>query len=360
MGKRKVKFGTGKPLDDRDDGGSDDGASGVSRPRGLSLVEEVSRPWVHAALIFSATAAWVLVALDFWFGGVGSSNGKWVSIFDSFSGCVSYRKQRPVRLRAVDARPQLTRRPSLYHVTAQLKKARLENLALSCTIVVTNVVNKYAAQTSVSLFIGATPVILKGWRHSLSFLAALVLVQLSPRDLVYRFLTCAYAEAVLATSSALYKLRKCIFVAEQVREQDLTLPLAVFLTWLTLDGGADCKRLTNYATTLADCRVRGQLRLTAARVARELFYNAKQSPKVLVGAVAPNVLIAVVLRRLRRGETSARLAFLLFFLSKYEALPKLKRAAHVLANAHERTVALPPEVLPPTPVETTQRFKKHQ
>ena len=88
-----------------------------SRPAALDTTEPGA--WVaHALLLAGAASVWLATMVDLLDGGLGSSNGKLVSIFDSVDGCRGFRKQRPVRLARMDSRPPTSRRGSLYHVAA--------------------------------------------------------------------------------------------------------------------------------------------------------------------------------------------------------------------------------------------------
>ena len=90
-----------------------------SRPAALDTTEPGA--WVaHALLLAGAASVWLATMVDLLDGGLGSSNGKLVSIFDSIDGCRGFRKQRPVKLARMDSRPPTARRGSLYHVAAQL------------------------------------------------------------------------------------------------------------------------------------------------------------------------------------------------------------------------------------------------
>ena len=66
--------------------------------------------------------------------------------------------------------------------------------------------NKFATQSIGSLLVGATPVILKGWRHVSSWFLAFALVQIAPRDVVYDALTRhVFLAFVVKVGAALYK-----------------------------------------------------------------------------------------------------------------------------------------------------------
>ena len=311
-----------------------------SRPATLDTTEPGA--WVaHALLLAGAASVWLATMVDLLDGGLGSSNGKLVSIFDSVDGCRGFRKQRPVQLARMDSRPPTSRRGSLYHVAAQLRKGRAANLLSAGSIVVLNLLNKFGPATVVSLLTRSTPVIFQGWRHSLTFLASLAAIQLSWRDLAFRAATSPYFDAALALSSALYKLRKVVFI----HGQGGALWLASLLTWLVVDGGSDLRRLTNYATTLQDCFHRGDLALSARTMRAELLEARRATGPVVLKAALPNVACAYVLRRVP-NETVARLVVLAYLGHRYRALPALRRAADAYRDARS---PLPGET-PPTPV----------
>ena len=304
----------------------------------------VDASWVaHASLGVFAAWIWLATAVDLWSGGLQSSNGKFVSIFDSLTTCCGFRNQRPVRLTRVDSNPPSRRRGSLYHVAAQLKKGRFSNVLTAAYILVLNLLNKFGPATVVSLLTHSTPVVLKGPRHIFSFLACVCLVQVSVRDLVYRSVASPYAAASLAHASALYKLRKCVFIAEATR--DRSLGLAGLLTWLVVDGGSDARRLTNYWTSLLDCLRRGDLQLSPKNVLLEVAHTLRESPGVVAKAVVPNVSCAVLLKQLP-SDALARLLVLAYLLHRYKALPAFLKARETFRS---RRPPLPAET-PPTPV----------
>ena len=90
--------------------------------------------------------------------------------------------------------------------------------------------NKFATQSIGSLLVGATPVILKGWRHVSSWFLAFALVQIAPRDVVYDALTRhVFLAFVVKVGAALYKLRKFNFVVSACPHCSLQFLLMVML-----------------------------------------------------------------------------------------------------------------------------------
>ena len=150
------------------------------------------------------------VALDLCVGGLGTTNGRAVSFLDSLASCCDYRDQLPLAPRTPT---RGARRSSLFHA-ANAANSRLD----AARVFVSNFQAKFLSQSVGSVLLGQTPVILKGPRHLLSWALALAAVQLCPRDAVYRRIReDAAARATVRFASALYKLRKLVFVASCCR-----------------------------------------------------------------------------------------------------------------------------------------------
>ena len=104
---------------------------------------------------------------------------------------------------------------------------------------------KFGSQSLGSLMIGATPVILKGPRHLVSWVLAFALVQLCPKDAVYTImqrnpaLLCA-----VRCACALYKLRKFNFVAEYYTGNTFWWMFAAQI--IVIDGNNLCSRLSTW------------------------------------------------------------------------------------------------------------------
>ena len=161
--------------------------------------------------------------------------------------------------------------------------------------------NKFATQSIGSLLVGATPVILKGWRHVSSWFLAFALVQIAPRDVVYDALTrhvfLAFVVKVLVrrpshrvdgvagvvvtprraqVGAALYKLRKFNFVVQACPQCSLQFLLGVML--VTIDGNNACSRCMTWLW------MRGTANTKRKHVLRGIGAFAARSGPVLLAA----------------------------------------------------------------------------
>ena len=112
---------------------------------------------------------------------------------------------------------------------------------------------KWAPGTVVSFWLDLTPTWMRGWRHAISFSAALVWIHFSPRNFVFRFFhTSTGCRVLLHTATALYKLRKLVFLVQaSYNKRSLTgfMASAFLLSVWELEGGTTSRRVELYATT---------------------------------------------------------------------------------------------------------------
>ncbi len=216
---------------------------------------------VNLALVLGVVLMQVLVLRDLLHRGLHSSNGRFVSVLDSLNTAYGYRQQKPVSRGDATPKRQLKRRQSLYHVSAQMAKGTASGVWRGVLILANNAAVKFGPATLSSLMLGETPVILKGWQHSVSFVLAVLALQLSPGDVAYRCFAQAPVQAVLSQGVSLYKLRKACFVADAVTrlvaaghlEWNLfALLYATVLMYLVVDGSGQARKLTNLVTAGAD------------------------------------------------------------------------------------------------------------
>ena len=200
-------------------------------------------PTRHDARVGASAVAVALgsaVLRDARIGGLGTSNGRIVSFLASLNSVAGFRRQK----RAVGAdgddltRTEKRKRLGRLHAgqTSRLKAVGLFALQFG---------NKYGAQTVGSLLVGATPVLLKGPRHLVSWLLAFCLVQLAPADVVYDAVTRhAALTLVVKVGAALYKLRKFNFVVGAC--EGCTVPLMILAQIVVIDGNNLCSRLSTW------------------------------------------------------------------------------------------------------------------
>mmetsp|Transcript_100728 Transcript_100728/g.260209 ORF Transcript_100728/g.260209 Transcript_100728/m.260209 type:complete len:311 (+) Transcript_100728:88-1020(+) len=180
---------------------------------------------------------------------LGSSNGKFISFVDTCRSVAQYRRGLPEDSRS------------------ELGLSRMFFIMLASFLV------KFAGQTIVSLMLGKTPLVLSGPRHMTSFLLGLVLLWLSPGDMVYR--TMLHSRAVrlfVGMGGGLYKMRKVIFAVETAASSHRGFGFAFLVAVLSVDG-----------TTLTR---KGMLWLEARLASRPLSSPAA-SKHHLVGRLLP-------------------------------------------------------------------------
>jgi hypothetical protein len=109
---------------------------------------------------------------------------------------------------------------------------------------------KYGSSTVVSLLLRTTPVFLKGPRHVLTFLVALLAVQFFPGDTPYRVVQSSpWLQLGISFCISFYKLRKLVFVVQVFSDPGRSflgsiLPL-LGLAVIALDGNALARRMEN-------------------------------------------------------------------------------------------------------------------
>jgi len=195
-------------------------------PSKAELRELAERDWRLEVVLATCVAIALGLAIfrDMYIGGLRTSNGRIVSFLASLNGCAGFRRQKKA-VRAHKARTtEKFRRLESLHLAAPSPprhKVQLMFIAFS---------NKFATQSIGSLLVGATPVILKGWRHVSSWFLAFALVQIAPRDVVYDALTRhVFLAFVVKVGAALYKLRKFNFVVSACPHCSLQFLLMVML-----------------------------------------------------------------------------------------------------------------------------------
>ena len=209
-------------------------------------------PWWHIAVeIIIVTMALYVVPRDLFRKGFSASNGRFVSFLASFYSCYVFRCQRPFSPYSGKAKPKNRRQrrrdsvrdKAAYHVASSLHSIwNRSRIFLACIAI------KYGASTAASLILGATPVILKGPRHLLSFFTALALVQFLPGDYAYRITHHSpRLQLVMATCSSIYSFRKLMYVVNFFSGRDVWqswLP-ALGVAIIAVDGGSMARRLEN-------------------------------------------------------------------------------------------------------------------
>ena len=182
---------------------------------------ERSGPWIELAFSLSVLVLLAcLLADDLWVFGLNSQNGRFVSFCHSIDSCLSYRDRTPLSPLARAGRKNLrgrrARSGSVFELaSSENTLSRRLFLLLNCTLI------KFGSGVVISLLLDATPVLLKGWRHYATFLLALLFVQLSPSDLLFRTLRerTAPHRATLSFICAVYKFRKLMFIVSRVRDE---------------------------------------------------------------------------------------------------------------------------------------------
>eukprot|EP01062_Namystynia_karyoxenos_P041760 TRINITY_DN3045_c0_g1_i2.p1 TRINITY_DN3045_c0_g1~~TRINITY_DN3045_c0_g1_i2.p1 ORF type:complete len:488 (+),score=108.71 TRINITY_DN3045_c0_g1_i2:67-1530(+) len=220
----------------------------------------------------------VFAFYDFFFFGLGTSNSRVVSWFDSLNSCHEHRRQQPWPSRrdswsaerggepplcpsGPPLSPPRRRRDSAYQMS--LTK---NTLPWNCRIAVVNFIAKFGSQTLASVMLDQTPVLLKGPRHLLSFASAFALLHACPGDVLYLRLCKSTAwKALMGWAVALYKLRKVVFVIEHLAELSLGgMAATLVAASVVVEGSSFIRRFDNWLSTrgtgVRQC-VRGQWRL---------------------------------------------------------------------------------------------------
>lgn len=190
-----------------------DGASASPRPVEAPPDEpRAGRAEGSSALFRLALCAWLAyslysVLLDLLAGGLGDSNSKFVSFLASVASCVDFRlqkRQQPRSPAPFRARAFSSDELSSFHAGAPCRNW----LTRAPRVLAGNLWAKFGSATVGSLLVRETPVLLKGPRHAMTFVVALLAVQLCPGDLLFRAVTSSKAfQLVLRLSAALYKVR---------------------------------------------------------------------------------------------------------------------------------------------------------
>ena len=351
---------------------SDDGSPPVPRSirRGSNwrYLVKSQAPWVslckELALAAFVILIFALVLSDLFHRGLGKNNGWFVSAIDSINTCFGYRTQRPhtfdhVQERTRERRETFVRRASLFHAGRALQKGgddgcggrTLRAYAVALWILLNNSLVKFGPATLVSLALGQTPVVLKGVRHSTSFIVALLAVQLSPADVAFRLLALGPVQAAIAFAVSLYKLRKACFVVEAVAAADRSLPVGAILMWLVIDGTSVARKCTNVLTAGADGATR---RVSARAVGLEAVDVVAATARALrshllllvlllqAGHVTRSVdafaALGVPAAAAARCELGARALTLAYLIRRYRAHEKA-RVAYAAAKALLRDVS---------------------
>ena len=163
---------------------------------------------------------------------------------------------------------------------------------------------KFGSGTVVSIVLGLDPVLLKGWRHFVSFTIALLCVQATPNDVFYKVLSAPdirglFLRSIVYMACALYKLRKLTFVVHMTRNVGYGLHITVALCVLELEGLAFC----------ADLKTTSRMSDGPGRASKMQSLSTWQ----LVSAINFWLSITGFVRALRRSECRRCLAIPLSF-----------------------------------------------
>lgn len=178
----------------------------------------IERWLARLVLVVLLSCGFALVLADLSQGGLGPSNSKFVSFLASLASCADYRAQKPIDPRSPPPRWRRSRpaqRLSSGRIVAPLfhaaSAASVTPLRTAARVLAGNLLAKFGAATVGSVLLLEAPVILKGPRHLLSFVTALLAVQLCPFDVVYRAIEASAAvQLLLRTSAAVYKVRAAL------------------------------------------------------------------------------------------------------------------------------------------------------
>jgi hypothetical protein len=242
-------------------------------PSKAELRELAERDWRLEVVLATCVAIALGLAIfrDMYIGGLRSSNGRIVSFLASLNGCAGFRRQKKaVRAHKARTTEKFRRLESLHLAAPSPPRHKVQLMCIAFS-------NKFATQSIGSLLVGATPVILKGWRHVSSWFLAFALVQIAPRDVVYDALTRhVFLAFVVKVGAALYKLRKFNFVVSACPHCSLQFLLMVML--VTIDGNNACSRCMTWLW------MRGTANTKRKHIFRGIGAFAARSGPVLLAA----------------------------------------------------------------------------
>ena len=278
-------------------------------PSKAELRELAERDWRLEVVLATCVAIALGLAIfrDMYIGGLRSSNGRIVSFLASLNGCAGFRRQKKaVRAHKARTTEKFRRLESLHLAAPSPPRHKVQLMCIAFS-------NKFATQSIGSLLVGATPVILRGWRHVSSWFLAFALVQIAPRDVVYDALTRhVFLAFVVKAGAALYKLRKFNFVVGACPHCSLQFLLGVML--VTIDGNNACSRCMTWVW------LRGTANTKRKHIFRGIAAFAARSGPVL--------LAATFIRTTRKCKDKyGKLLVLLVFLHRNGCAGLLMRTA---------------------------------
>lgn len=199
-------------------------------------------------LVFCIAAFFVLE--DLRMGGLGTSNGRIVSFFDSLNSCDEFRKQH--------AWPERSGRWDCIIGTASPRRNSGQGVCpyrlcdandarRNIWIFLSNFMAKFGMAALASVIIGETPVILKGPRHCVFFIAAFFVCHCAPDDYVHKQLgSCRSWKLLSGLAVSLYKLRKVLFVVEA---SSVGFVVTLIVAAISAEGSSFARRVINWWDT---------------------------------------------------------------------------------------------------------------
>ncbi len=274
-------------------------------------------PWPSNLVAVLAALFSLLLMYDASYNALGAANGRFISLVDTVHSVGSYRAGLPRWRRSGGG------------VLTPRRFVRV--LADSFAV-------KFAAQTLVSLALGATPVVLKGVRHFSSFFLGVLLVWFFPGDVVYSTTRRSPVVKLLVSMAiGLYKLRKALFAVEASaaafaqQPAEFRAAAAFALVLINLDGNSVLKRaLLWLEAEEEDPRHEPGAALLLAR-ARAALLNRDLLFQLLREYVVPDLVVTALLLYLGGGPQAIELkcCLLIYFLARQGTF-------ELLAQMHER------------------------
>mmetsp|Transcript_2093 Transcript_2093/g.6378 ORF Transcript_2093/g.6378 Transcript_2093/m.6378 type:complete len:359 (+) Transcript_2093:265-1341(+) len=291
----------------------------------------------QAAVVASTTLAFgSFVLADLCQGGLGTSNGRMVSFLNSLNSVASYRRQRRVLVSGsnVSTSPVSERRRSEVLYVRSPRNCLAHRVKLFSL----NFLAKFGSQSLGSVLIGAKPVLLKGPRHTASWLLAFACIQLCPRDSVYTKLQSHPSLLlVVRVGCALYKLRKFNFLAHFALDNRLSLSWILAAQVVVIDGNNLCSRIWTWTW------LRGYSQTAASDLLAALA--------AFVARCGPVALASFLVRAARLRDLHPALAVLLklhvfaLFLWRYDVPTLLKKTCAAYARRATPGPKHPPRIL---------------
>ncbi len=252
------------------------------------------------------------------FNALGPTNGRVISLIDTFNSVAGYRSGLP-------------------------KRAKIGGVTRFLSVLIGSFISKFASGAVISFLLDTTPVFFKSSRHIYSFLLGFVLVWFSPGDFMFRNIKHSEAVRLLVSiSCALYKLRKALFAVEEAIKLGRSFQLGLCLVIIVLDGNTVARLMLHWME-----RSRSRTFDTRMHFVTDACWSVWIGVKhVILSFFVPDLAATMTLWYIERWffdwHIEIRIAVLLFFAWR-------QKTFDILNQIHQMTKAAntnPPFVFP--------------